>query len=135
MSAIRVVLAIGLLILSGCSTLGLPPAPAPVPPPGGGAPAPAERAPVPQTTGATTSLLTAGRAARESGDLDVATAYIERALRIAPNDAVLWIELGEIKLAEGDAAQAEAMGRKALTLTRGDRALEQAARRLLSDAS
>jgi tetratricopeptide (TPR) repeat protein len=135
MSVIRVVLATGLLILSGCTTLGLPPAPAPAPQPGGGAPAPAERAPVPQTAGATTSLLTAGRAARESGDLDGATAYIERALRIAPNDPVLWIELGEIKLAEGDTAQAEAMGRKALTLTRGDPALERAARRLIVDTS
>jgi Flp pilus assembly protein TadD len=134
MSASRRIIALGLLISSGCTTLG--PMPAPQPQPGSAeAPAPAERRPAPQTSGATTSLLAAGRAARASGDLGNATAYVERALRIAPDDPALWIELGEIKLTAGDAAQAEAMGRKALTLTRGDPELEQAAHRLLSDAN
>lgn len=37
---------------------------------------------------------------RREGDLDGATVSLERALRIAPEDAVLWHELAEVRLAQ-----------------------------------
>lgn len=127
-------LLLGSLGTSGCGVL------APLPQPDaqdrsgnstGGPAAPAEPPPDAPGAQATTSLLAVGRSARQAGDYDGATAYFEQALRIAPNDARLWIELGETKLAQGDAAQAEAMGRKALTLTAGNADLESRARRLV----
>jgi hypothetical protein len=54
--------------------------------------------------------------ARAAGNYAQANATIERALRIAPSDASLWVELGEIELATGNAAQAATLARKALTL-------------------
>ncbi len=37
-------------------------------------------------------------------------------MRIAPSDASLWVELGEIELASGNPSQAATLARKALTL-------------------
>jgi tetratricopeptide (TPR) repeat protein len=82
-------------------------------------------------SGATAALLTASRNERGDGDLASAAATIERALSIAPDDALLWIELGEIRLEQGNRAAAEEMGRKALTLTGSNDALEARARRLI----
>lgn len=123
------------LAAGGCSVL------APLPEPGTGSGGAAERAPreapeapdAPDAPGsaATTSLVAVGRSAREAGNYEAATAYFEQALRIAPNDPRLWIELGETKLAQGDTAQAEAMGRKALTLIGEDDALAARARPLV----
>ena len=88
-----------------------PPLPV-VPPPSVAAPA----HPPSETSGATHSLLAQSRTARAAGNYAQANATIERALRIAPNDASLWVELGEIELASGNAAQAATLARKALTL-------------------
>ncbi len=76
---------------------------------------------------ATAVLLEQSRAERSAGTYAEATASIERALRIEPNNALLWIELGEIKLADGDAEQAEMIARKALTLAGNDRSIESRA--------
>ncbi len=73
-----------------------------------------------QTSGATQALLAQSRAARAAGNYAQANATIERALRIAPSDASLWVELGEIELATGNAAQAATLARKALTLAAPD---------------
>jgi Tfp pilus assembly protein PilF len=81
---------------------------------------------------ASTALLAQARSEREAGSLEQATASIERALRIAPNDPELWLELGEIKLADGDREQAQMMARKALTLAGNDRATLDRATRLLT---
>jgi len=83
-------------------------------------------------TEASTALLVQSRAQRASGSYAEASATVERALRIKPNDPLLWIELGEIKLAEGDLEQAATMARKALTLTGGDRSIESRAYRLIN---
>jgi Flp pilus assembly protein TadD len=85
-----------------------------------------------QRSSAAIALLAESRADRDSGDLSGAAATIERALSIAPDDALLWIELAEIRIAQGDRAQGEEMARKALTLTGGDPALEARARRLIA---
>lgn len=47
----------------------------------------------------------------------VAASSIERALRIEPDNALLWIELGKVRQAEGNYVQAENMGRKAVSMS------------------
>ena len=79
-------------------------------------PSPHPARPPSETSGATQALLAQSRAARTAGNYAQANATIERALRIAPSDASLWVELGEIELATGNAAQAATLARKALTL-------------------
>lgn len=96
-----------------------PPLPeTPVPPPE--MPQPQAPPPPPPSAGATASLLQQGRQQAAAGDYALATASIERALRINPRDYALWLELGRIKLAEGDRAQAQNMARRALALAGND---------------
>jgi tetratricopeptide (TPR) repeat protein len=104
---------------------GLPPAPAPTP-----APPPREN----HLSPATRSLVAQSRTLASRGDLDAASSTLDRALRIEPNNPLLWIELGRLRLVESDAHQAEGCGRKALSLASGDRAAQAQAGRLLADA-
>ncbi len=83
---------------------------------------------------ATRSLVTQSRTLASRGDLDGASSTLDRALRIEPNNPLLWIELGRLRLAESDAHQAESCGRKALALASGDRGTQAQAGRLLADA-
>ena len=80
---------------------------------------------------AATTLLNQGRADRDAGNYTQAGAAIERALGIDPNNAALWIELAEIRFAESDLEQAEALARKTLTLASGDRGIIERANRLI----
>jgi Flp pilus assembly protein TadD len=80
----------------------------------------------------TSTLIAQSHEQRDAGNLGGAAATIERALTIAPEDALLWVELGEIRMAQGDIALAEEMARKALTLTPAGSALAARAQRLLS---
>lgn len=63
-----------------------------------------------------------------------AGATLERALRIEPGNPLLWIELGRVQMEEGNAAQADGMGRKALVLASGDPAAQAAAWHLIADS-
>jgi Tfp pilus assembly protein PilF len=126
------------LAVSGCATLAPGKSSPPSAPSGASAPsrAPApdtedRDADVPQQNSASIALLEQSRNERAAGDFSAATVSIERALRIEPNDPSLWIELAEIKAAEGDRNQAETMARKALTLAGSDRSIRQRAERLL----
>jgi len=105
----------------------------PEPEPGLPAPVAASR-PRNDSAGATQALLAQGRAARAAGSYVQASATIERALRIAPGDPRLWVELGEIQLATGDTAQAATLARKALTLAADDSAVIADAQKLLRAA-
>lgn len=67
-------------------------------------------------------------------DFDGASATLDRALRIEPNNPLLWIERGKLRLAEGDPRQAESCARKALALASGDRAAQSQSGHLLVDA-
>jgi tetratricopeptide (TPR) repeat protein len=87
-----------------------------------------------ETSGATSALLAQSRAARASGNYPQANATIERALRIAPSDPNLWVELGEIELASGNPAQAATLARKALTLAANDSMAVADAQKLLRAA-
>jgi tetratricopeptide (TPR) repeat protein len=83
---------------------------------------------------ATHSLVTQARNQVAHGDLPAASSTLDRALRIEPNNPLLWIELGRLRLAENDAHQAEGCARKALALASGDRATQAQSGRLLADA-
>ncbi len=136
------------VLLSGCLT----PLPRPLPPqnplpgPQSSGPlapnpptlsGPAPNAPPPREnhlSPATRSLVTQAHTLMSRGDLDGASSTLDRALRIEPNSPLLWIELGRLRLAEGDAHQAEGCGRKGLALASGDRGTRSQAGRLLADA-
>ena len=117
------------------------PAPAPsgrgptlptVPPPGSAtepvidaptpAPLPKER---PKVTPATLSpasqaLVAQAQAQRKRGDLPGATVSLERALRIEPRNPLLWVEMARLRMDQRNYPQAEAMARKALSMSIGD---------------
>jgi hypothetical protein len=117
------------------------PAPPPLPPPVGASrplPGPPRDVPAPRpqsdASGASVVLLEQSRAQRASGSLPAARASLERALRLDPNNAALWLELGELELSTGNTAQAATMARKAMTLTGRDARLSARAERLLRAA-
>jgi hypothetical protein len=128
------------------STLPAPPRTTPLPP-AANLPPPAPTAPpsappvstVPGRTqsdvrSASSALLAQSRRERAAGSYAQATSSIERALRLDPNNAELWVERGELALQTGNAAPAATMARKALTLTGSDRGLESRAQQLLRAA-
>jgi Tfp pilus assembly protein PilF len=103
----------------------------PVPP----AQAPAPTAPKQFHLGpASTALVTQAHQQVASGDLAQAAATLERALRIEPDNPLVWIELGRVRLAENNPAQADSMGRKALALATGDASAQSSAWHLIADA-
>lgn len=83
---------------------------------------------------ATRSLVTQAQAQAAHGDLPAASSTLDRALRIEPNNPLIWIELGRLRLTENDAHQAEVCGHKALALASGDRGTQKQAGQLLVDA-
>ncbi len=85
-------------------------------------------------SGASGALLAQARDQRAAGSLTQATASIERALRLDPNNAELWVERGELALQTGNAAQAGTMARKALSLAGSNSAVSARAQRLLQAA-
>jgi tetratricopeptide (TPR) repeat protein len=141
------------VLLSACSLFAPRPPPSEPSPPQGSLPQqppPQQPAPQPSTpqppahpppparenrlSSATRSLVTQARAQVAHGDLPAASSTLDRALRIEPNNPLLWIELGRLRLAESDSHQAEGCGRKALALASGDHATQAQAGRLLADA-
>ena len=113
----------------------LPPpnAPQSVPPASRSSTAPSR--PQSDASGASGALLAQARDERAAGSLTQATASIERALRLDPNNAELWVERGELALQTGNAAQAGTMARKALSLAGANSAISARAQRLLQAAS
>jgi len=83
---------------------------------------------------AASSLVTQARTQAGGGEYAQAAATLERALRIEPGNPLLWIELGRVRLAENNAAQADAMGHKALALATGDAGAQAAAWHLIADS-
>jgi tetratricopeptide (TPR) repeat protein len=128
-------------LLGGC-TLFSPPAhlTPPAPQPGSAAepgPGEAPSAPAPRTfhlSAAGSALVSQAHRQAGSGDYEQAAATLERALRIEPDNPLLWIELGRDRLGQKDAAQADALGHKALSLAAGDPRAQAASWRLIADA-
>ena len=83
---------------------------------------------------AATSLVTQAHRQAGEGDYGQAAATLERALRIEPDNPLLWIELGRIRMGENNPAQADALARKALALGTGDPAAQSGAWRLMADS-
>jgi hypothetical protein len=83
---------------------------------------------------ATAALVAQAHKQETGGDYAPAAATLERALRIEPENPLLWIELGQIRLSEGNAAQADSMGHKALALATGDAQAQASAWRLIADS-
>jgi len=116
------------------------PAPAtPAPETPGTLTAPPERPPAPvprqfHLSAASGALVSQAHAQAGSGDPVAAAATLERALRIEPENPLLWIELGRVRLNANNPSQADAMGRKALSLATGDPAAQASAWRLIADS-
>jgi tetratricopeptide (TPR) repeat protein len=131
-------IAAAMLALAACTTpppYTPAPRPTPVPPPQ--EQTPAETQPVPQPeppaeqpqplpppvvrepalSPASRALVGQAQAQMASKNYAVAASSIERALRIEPDNALLWIELGKVRQAEGNYVQAENMGRKAASMS------------------
>ena len=137
--------------LAACASVRSP-APPPVAAPGGGpastaqppapgsaVPAPPERPPAPSPrqfhlSPAAGALVTQAHRQSDSGDYAQAAATLERALRIEPDNPLLWTELGRVCLGESNPGQADAMGRKALSLATGDPSAQAGAWRLIADS-
>jgi|GEM_PF-1574213 len=151
----RTVILVGLVVLlSGCVTqpqtpprrtpLPAPqtqtrqPSPAPLPPQTTPLPVPApvmpERPPPQPKASVTLALQDEAQRAATAGDFSKATQILERAIRIEPDRAELWIELARVHLKEGNAAQAEQFARKALLFTHDRYDLEQQAWVVIADA-
>ena len=82
---------------------------------------------------ATTALVAQAHRQAGAGDYGQAAVTLERALRIEPDNPLLWIELGRARLGENNPVQADAMGRKALALATGDAGAQAAAWRLIAE--
>jgi tetratricopeptide (TPR) repeat protein len=85
-------------------------------------------------TPASRSLLQTSRDQSASGNYIQAAAALERAIRIEPAQPLLWLELGRVRLLEGDYNQAEQLGRKARTLSVGNAMAEAQSVQLIADA-
>ena len=83
---------------------------------------------------AASALVTQARTQAGGGEYAAAGATLERALRIEPDNPLLWVELGRVQMGEGNAGQADAMGRKALALATGDPTAQASAWRLIADS-
>ena len=64
----------------------------------------------------------------------VAASSLERALRIEPDNALLWIELGKVRQAEGNYVQAENMARKAVSMSGNAPKAQSAAWSLIAES-
>lgn len=99
---------------------------------------PLEREPVeparPLASPAVVALLDNAQAQQRTGQYDSAAATLERALRIEPDNAHLWHELGQVRLRQQQWAQAEQMAMKSLRLAGDDRLLTNANWRLIASA-
>lgn len=89
----------------------------------------------PATLGpASRSLVTQAQAQRQKGDLPGASVSLERAMRIEPNNPLLWIEMGRLRMDQRNYLQAENMARKALSMAVGDDRTQSAAWALIADS-
>ncbi len=102
--------------------------------PGEAVPRPAPPMRSNQLSPATRALVTQAHAQIAHADLPGASSTLDRALRIEPDNPLLWVERGRLRLTESDPHQAEICGRKALALASGDRSAQALAGRLLADA-
>jgi tetratricopeptide (TPR) repeat protein len=99
--------------------------------------APAE--PLPSTSAksfslnaASTALVAQAHSQLAANNPMMAASTIERALRIEPNNPLLWLEYAQVRMSEQSFSQAENMGRKALMLANGDPKTQSSAWRAIA---
>ncbi len=99
-------------------------------------PVPRERPKVAPATlsPASKALVSQAQTQRKKGDLPGAAGSLDRALRIEPNNPLLWIEMGRLRMDQRNYTQAESMGRKALSMAVGDNRTQSAAWQLIADS-
>lgn len=89
-------------------------------------------APVYKSNPAVTILTKQANNQLMAGKTDRAAATLERALRIAPDDPMLWLRLAEVNEQQGNKAQAASMAKKALGLAPNDASIKQRGSRLIN---
>lgn len=116
---------------SGFSVRRVPVSGAYIPPSAPIAPAPVPSAPTSsglaadeQLDGPVLALLTSAQQMERGGNLSGASSNLERAQRIAPREPQILYRLAEVRLAQGDAAQAEQLARRGLSYATGRPALQ-----------
>ena len=95
--------------------------PATAAPPGGAA------EPPPSRNAGVVSLQSQAADERAAGDYERAAATLERAIRLAPQDAALWLDLATVRLAQARPDQAEGLARRAASLAGADDGLRRQA--------
>jgi hypothetical protein len=140
-------------LLAGCAAT-YPPTPTPAPPPPAQPsepspppqlpepspdyqPLPEPAAPSPPPADAvrpTLALLQQSERSAESGDIDQAIAYVERAIRLDSRDVDLWLRLARLQLTAERPAAAEQLAQKAIALARDQRDRERQGWLLVADA-
>jgi predicted Zn-dependent protease len=89
----------------------------------------------PKTLGpATRSLVAQAQQQLKAGQDAAAASTLERALRIEPDNPLIWLEMAKLRHTEGNAAQAESMARKALSMAGGDARVQSSAWRVIADS-
>ena len=88
----------------------------------------------PTLSSASRALVSQAQTQVAAKNFPVAAASIERALRIEPDNPLLWLELGKVRQEEGNYVQAENMARKALSMSINAPRAQSAAWKLISDS-
>lgn len=87
-----------------------------------------------QLDGPVLALLTSARQQEGQGDLNAASASLERAMRIAPREPQVLYQLAQVRLAQGDAAQAEQLAQRGLSYADSRPALQASLWQLIAEA-
>jgi len=87
-----------------------------------------------QLAGPVLALLTTAREQEGRGDLGGASSSLERAMRIAPREPQVFYRLAQVRLAQGDAAQAEQMAQRGLSFAAGRATLQAGLWELIAQA-
>ncbi|MHB1241727.1 MAG: tetratricopeptide repeat protein [Gammaproteobacteria bacterium] len=115
---------VGALLLSACTGVtpvpGEAPRPTPTAPGLREPPAPAPPAAALGRRAAVRALVVDAARKAQAGALEAAAASLERALRIQPDDPVLWQGLAKLRLQQNNYSQAEQLARRSL-LAAGNR--------------
>ncbi|WP_338526442.1 tetratricopeptide repeat protein [Pseudomonas batumici] len=72
-----------------------------------------------QLDGPVLALLTTAQQQQSSGDLNGASSSLERAQRVAPREPQVLYRLAQVRMAQGDAPQAEQLARRGLSFANG----------------
>jgi len=80
------------------------------------------------------ALLSTAQQQQTQGDLNGAAASLERAQRISPREPQVLYRLAEVRLAQGDAQQAEQIAQRGLSLSSGRPALQAGLWDLIAEA-